>query len=237
MTMDENWQEFFVGYTRREFEQIRDAVVQKTIGSLQTPAHAISLDYKVRTTLSGEEVLNCEGLSLDRAANEPWLLLSGDAYDGGSPLAMDPFHAATKSLVELRFAIHYAVKHGDARTMRNAADRAGAFLRGTGVPPQIHSVVAIGTRRTAFEAIDLLALMPLFRKPAIWMEPPLTWRERAEASYLLMGALAGMPEDYPAREAAREYVWQLANPAISGALMEEYEERLRRALAKVAKGE
>lgn len=203
-------------YTAEQLAQVNRVYRAKALRGLRTPAHVIYLDYDVDTVRSGDEVLVREGISPQQAVEEPWRLLSGDAYNGGSTMAMDPFHPATAPLNELRFAVTHAVEHQDEATMEVAAQRAGAQLAKHGPPPEINLVCAVGHRAQAFSAMDILALMPN-------LELPHTWQDRADATYALMGALAGMPADNPARPAVEEYVAMLATPGVPPGFMTVYE--------------
>lgn len=57
--------------------------------------------------------------------------------------------------------------------------------------------------------------------------PPI---DRATATILIMGALAGMPAKHPARPAIEEYVRMVANPTIVTGLLAPYSHQVKTAL-------
>lgn len=218
-------------WTREEVEQVKRGAVEKALTALQTPVNEVVLDYEVEVVRSDKEVLGCEGLTLEEAVEQPWLLLSGDAYAGGSTLAVDPFHPTTRSLIEMRFAAHVSVGSRRPEPMRAAVDRVEGFLRGAGVPQEVGRVSAIGRRAQAFEALDVVALMPNLKTPLHFWTEPLTWADRAEATYLLLGALANIPAEHPARPAVEDYVWLLANPTVRPVQMDPAEDAVLHAMS------
>lgn len=219
-------------WTREEFEQAKRGAVEKALTTLQTPINEVELHYEVEVVRSEQEVLDCEGLTLEEAVEQPWLLLSGDAYAGGSTMAVDPFHPTARPLIEMRFAAHISVESKRREPMRAAVDRTEGFLRGTGVPQEVGRVSAIGRCAQAFEALDVVALMPKLTPPLHYWSQPLTWAERAEATYLLLGALANMPGDHPARPAVDDYVWLLANPMVNAVQMDPVKDAVLHALSR-----
>lgn len=221
-----------VAWTREEFEQAKRGAVEKALITLQTPVNEVVLDHEVEVVRSEREVLDCEGLTLEEAIEQPWLLLSGDAYDGGSTMAVDPFHPTARSLIEMRFAAHVSVESKRPEPMRAAVDRVEGFLRGEGVPQEVGRVSAIGRRAQTFEILDVVALMPKLKPPLHYCSAPPTWADRAEATHLLLGALANMPGSHPARLTVEDYVGLLSNPTVRPVQMDPAEEAVLHALSR-----
>lgn len=209
-----------VDVTREEFEQAKQRAIDKALSTLRTPISGVPVDYEVEIIRTGQEVLDCENLTAEEAMQQPWLLLSGDAYNGGATTAMDPFHAATPALNELRFAGSGAVRDNRPELMRTAVDRAEGFIRGEGVPDEVGVIRPGADRARSFEALDILTLMPQVMPRTPYWEQVNVWEERAEAAYLLMGARLNVPTEHPARVAVDEYVSLLANPEVPSVLLE-----------------
>lgn len=171
--------------------------------NLNGPAFAKDMDYDVNTVRSGADVLSKAGLSQEQAVENPTALLSGDAYEGGATTKMDPFHPATQSLNNLRFAS--ASKDPDA--MERAVSQASGDIAQHGVPDQVSGISSIGDKAGQFQSVQLVGAMPTLDENS-------TWQERSEAAHTMMAAQVAMPQDYAAREAVENYTSALANPAV-----------------------
>lgn len=170
-------------------------------GNLGGPAFAKEMDYNVNTVRSGDDVLTSAGLSKDDVIKDPTVLLSGDAYNGGSTVAMDPFHGATPALNDLRFASG----SGNEDAIEGAVAKAVDAISQHGVPNQIDGVSSIGARAERFDAVQLVGAMPMLSESA-------SWQERAEAAHTMQAAQVAMPADFAAREAVQEFTAALSSP-------------------------
>lgn len=191
------------GSGRQVYQATRAEYQEKARENLSGPAFAREMEYSTNTVRPAEDVLSNAGLSKDQVLQNPTLLLSGEAYNGGSTTAMDPFHPATGALNELRFAS----SSGDEQAIESAVSKAVDTISYFGVPDQVSDVHSIGPRAEKFESIQLVGAMPTINENT-------TWQERAEAAQTMMAAQVAMPENYPAREAVQEYTSALANPAV-----------------------
>lgn len=171
--------------------------------NLNGPSFAREMEYNVNTVRSGADVLSQAGLSQEQVTSNPTLLLSGEAYDGGSTAKMDPFHPATGAMNQLRFA----ASSGDEEAMERAVDQASDAVAQHGVPNQVSGVSSIGERAQNFESVQLVGAMPNLSENA-------SWQERADAAHTMMAAQVAMPETFPAREAVQNYTDALTNPGV-----------------------
>lgn len=171
--------------------------------NLGGPAFAREMEYNVNTVRSGDDVLSNAGLTKDQIVQDPTTLLRSDAYNGGSTTAMDPFHPATASLNELRFAS----SSGDESAIEGAVEKAVNAISQHGVPSQVDGVHSIGDKATSFEPVQLLGAMPQLSENT-------TWQERADSAHTMMAAQVAMPQDFPARQSVEEYTSALANPGV-----------------------
>lgn len=177
-------------------------------------------EYAVEVVRTGDEVLEAEGLTLREVLIEPRHLLFGDAYRGGATLALDPFNPATPELAALRLADGT----GDPSAIHETIRHSSTALRASGVPDEVGAVHPTSGRADEFSAMDVLAVMPDLGA--------LTgWRQRACAVYELLGALAAVPPENPARPAILEYVGALANPGVPVAWIDQYVDEVLAALA------
>lgn len=172
--------------------------------NLSGPAFSQEMEYKVNTVRSSDDVLNNVGLSQEQVVANPTLLLSGDAYNGGSTTAMDPFHAATPALNELRFA----GSSGSEDAIQSAVEKASEAISQHGVPNQIDGVHAIGDRAGKFDPVALVGAMPTLTES-------MSWQERAEAAYTMQAAQVALPEDAPAvvHDGTQEFTEYLSRPS------------------------
>lgn len=193
--------------------------------NLEVPAPLRPYEYAIEVARTGDEVLESEGLTLRDVLIEPRHLLVGDAYRGGTSIAMDPFHPATTELTALRLADGT----GDPSAIHETINHASKALRVHGIPDEVGAVHSIGGRADEFSAMDVLAVMPNLGSLT-------SWRERAYATYEMMGALVAVPHDNPARVATLEYVSALANPGVSLALVDPYVNRVLHALSAWSAG-
>lgn len=171
--------------------------------NLSGPAFSHEMEYKVNTVRSSDDVLNHAGLSKEQVVDNPTLLLSGDAYNGGSTTAMDPFHAATPALNELRFA----GSSGNEDAIQSAVEKAANAISQNGVPNQIDGVHSIGDRAGSFESVQLLGAMPHLSTDS-------SWQDRAEAAHTMQAAQVAMPQDFAARDSVQSYTDALSNPGV-----------------------
>lgn len=177
---------------------------EKARENLGGPAFAKEMDYSVKTVRSSDDVLTNAGLSRDQVVQNPSVLLSGDAYNGGSTTSMDPFHAATPTLNELRFA----GGSGDEDAIQKAVEKAADAISLHGVPNQVDGVHSIGDRASSFDPIALVGAMPDLRES-------MSWQERAEAAYTMQAAQVALPEGAPAviRDGVHEFTDYLSRPS------------------------
>lgn len=186
---------------------------EKALGNLSGPEFSREMEYNVNTVRTGDDVLTNAELTKQQAIADPTTLLSGDAYDGGRTTAMDPFHAATPALNELRFA----GSSGDETAIQQAVERAADAIHQYGVPNQVDGVYSIGDRASRFEAVEIVAAMPrLGGSP--------TWMEHAEAAHTMQAAQVAMPADTPVgiRTEVADYTAQLSRPGVDlGALADQ----------------
>ena len=163
------------------------------------------MDYNVSTVRSGEDVLSSAGRSKDQIIANPTVLLSGDAYNGGSTTAMDPSHPATASLNELRFAS----SSGDEDAIQAAVAKAVDSISEHEVPSQISGVNSIGDRAANFDPVQLVGAMPQLNEST-------TWQKRADAAHTMIAAQAALPADAPpeVRESVQLLTAQLARPGV-----------------------
>lgn len=192
---------------------------EKALKNLDVPLDLRPFEYEVKAVRTGDDVLAMEGLSFQGVLYEPRHLLVGDVYNGGSAMALDPFHPATDALVALRMA----ASSGIPAAFHSANMRASLALSEHGVPPQIESAWAIDTRAAEFSAMDVIAVMPDLTEIT-------RWRDRAQAAYEMRGALVAVPGDNPARAAIWEYTWLLSNPTVELILLEPYVDSVLAAL-------
>lgn len=186
---------------------------EKARGNLSGPEFSREMEYSVKTSRTGDDVLINAGLTKQQAIADPTTLLSGDAYDGGRTTAMDPFHAATPALNELRFA----GSSGDETAIQRAVERAADVIHQHGVPNQVDGVHSIGERANRFEAVELVAAMPRLGDSPTWME-------HAEAARTMQAAQVAMPADTPTdiRTEVADYTAQLSRPGVElGALADQ----------------
>lgn len=195
----------------KEFEQARWEAVERALSILDTPSADVPRFFDVDVVRKSQQVLDDEGLTTQDVINDPTLLLRGDAYAGGSTTAMDPFHPATLPLIEMRFAAGDAVETRNVEGLAAAVIRAAGCLHAHGVPSEIAQVSTVGSNNFWFEPVRVFALMPdcvpSEVAPQLRMTP-------LSATYLIMGALAGIPSDHPARPAIREYVSMVSIPGL-----------------------
>ncbi|GAA3288196.1 hypothetical protein [Nesterenkonia halobia] len=171
--------------------------------NLNGPSFAREMEYNINTVRSEADVLSEAGISQEQVTSDPTLLLSGEAYDGGSTVQMDPFHPVTGAMNQLRFA----ASSGDEDAMEKAVDQASEAVAQHGVPSQISEISSVGERAEKFESIQLVGAMPDLDEMS-------TWQDRAEAAHTMMAAQVDMPEDYPAREAVQDYTAALSTPGV-----------------------
>lgn len=186
---------------------------EKARGNLSGPEFSREMEYNVSTVRTGDDVLTNAGFTKQQAIADPTTLLSGDAYDGGRTTAMDPFHAATRALNELRFAGN----SGDETAIQRAVERAADAIHQHGVPNQVDGAHSIGDRASRFEAVEIVAAMPRLGDSPTWME-------RAEAAHTMQAAQVAMPADTPVgiRTEVADYTAQLSRPGVDlGALAEQ----------------
>lgn len=176
---------------------------EKARGNLTGPEFSREMEYSVNTVRSGDDVLNNAGLSKQDVIADPTTLLSGDAYDGGRTTAMDPFHAATPALNELRFA----GSSGNEADIESAVAKAVDKISQHGVPDQVSSVHSIGDRASKFDPAEIVGAMPRLGTEA-------TWQERAEAAHTMQAAQVAIPADTPTeiRANLEAYTSQLSRP-------------------------
>lgn len=194
----------------KAFEQARWRAVERALTILNTPKSEVSLFFDVDVVRTSQQVLDDEGLTTKDVLNDPTLLLRGDAYAGGSTTTMDPFHPATLPLIQLRFAAGDAEETGNVEVLAAAVVRAAGCLRAHGVPREIARVSTVEVNSFWFEPAEVFVLMPDLPS-AVAPQPPMT---PVSATFLIMGALAGIPADHPARPAIAEYVWLVAIPGL-----------------------
>lgn len=173
--------------------------------NLGGPAFAKEMDYNVNTVRSGDDVLTSAGLSKDDVIKDPTVLLSGSAYNGGSTVAMDPFHSATPALNDLRFASG----SGSESDIESAVAKTVDAIHQHGVPNQIDGVSSIGDRAERFDPVELVGAMP-------HLTEAMGWQERAEAAHTMMAAQVAIPQNTPdnIRDEIREFTAQLARPSV-----------------------
>lgn len=171
--------------------------------NLGGPAFAKEMEYSVNTVRSGDDVLSNAGLSKEQVIKDPTVLLSGDAYNGGSTTAMDPFHPATGAMNELRFASG----SGDENAIEGAVAKAVDAISQHGVPSQIGGVHSIGDRAANFDAVQLVGAMPQLSENA-------SWQERADAAHTMQAAQVAMPHDFGERDSVEEYTSALSRPGM-----------------------
>ena len=133
------------------------------------------------------------------------MLLSGSAYNGGSTVAMDPFHSATPALNDLRFASG----SGSESDIESAVAKTVDAIHQHGVPNQIDGVSSIGDRAERFDPVELVGAMP-------HLTEAMGWQERAEAAHTMMAAQVAIPQNTPdnIRDEIREFTAQLARPSV-----------------------
>ncbi|SMX66772.1 hypothetical protein BI49514_00317 [Brevibacterium iodinum ATCC 49514] len=177
--------------------------VEKARENLAGPEFSREMDYNVSTVRSGDDVLHNSELTKQQVLDDPTVLLSGSAYDGGRTTAMDPFHAATGALNELRFA----GGSGNEADIESAVAKAVSAIDRHGVPDQIGGVHSIGDRATRFDPAEIIGAMPRLGTDA-------TWQERAEAAHIMQAAQVALPANVPIeiRENLAEYTSQLSRP-------------------------
>src|SRR5699024_773362 len=121
--------------------------VEKARGNLTGPEFSREMDYNVSTVRSGDDVLHSSELTKQQVLDDPTVLLSGSAYDGGRTTAMDPFHPATSALNELRFA----GGSGSEADIESAVAKAASAIDRHGVPDQVGGIHSIGDRAASFD--------------------------------------------------------------------------------------
>lgn len=188
---------------------------EKARDNLGGPAFAKEMDYSVNNVRSGDDVLTSTGLSKDDVTKDPTVLLSGSAYNGGSTVAMDPFHGATPAMNDLRFASG----SGDENAIQKAVEKAVDAISQHGVPNQIDGVSSIGARAENFDAVQLVGAMPLLSENA-------SWQERAEAAHTMQAAQVAMPTDFATREAVQEFTAALSSPGVDPAALASMKETI-----------
>lgn len=184
---------------RPDYAQFADTAKENLSG----PAFSREMEYSVNTVRSGDDVLSNAGLTKEQVAQDPTTLLRSDAYEGGATTKMDPFHPATASLNELRFAS----SSGDEDAIEKAVAKAVDSVSQHGVPSQIDGVHSIGDRSSSFEPVQLLGAMPQLSENT-------SWQERADAAHTMMAAQVAMPQDFAARQSVEDYTSALANPGV-----------------------
>lgn len=171
--------------------------------NLDMPVHARNMAYTQAGRVEGDEVLDAAQMSLSDAVAHPDTLLSGDAYSGGDTTKMDPFHAATGAMMQLRFAS----ASGDADAIEKAMNDASTVIADHGVPAQMSGMHAIGDQAAAFNPVALMGAMPNIGTDTSMVE-------RADAAQTMMAAAVSMPADYGARNEVMAYTEALATPTV-----------------------
>lgn len=215
----------------KEFEQARWSAVERVHNILSTPTTEVPNYFEVDVVRTSQQVLDCEGLTTEDVINDPTLLLRGDAYEGGATTKMDPFHPASLAMNELRFAAHASVETGHEEFLAAAVNRASDAVGAYGVPTEIAQVSTIGSNVYWFEPTEVFVLMPdcLSARGAGARRPPMN---RVSATFLIMGALAGMPADHEGRPAIEQLVWFIGTPNLEPELMKAATDQVAAALLK-----
>lgn len=199
--------------------------------NLLTPLVVRDIDYAVQTARSGMQVLEASGLTEDDVLSDPTLLLRSDeAYGGGNPLRIDPFHEAARPL----FGLRLAAGTRDEDVLEAAVAMAVDAIAEHGVPPEITDVHSVGQRALDFLATDVIAALYIPRaEPHVdralrqpWLRrllgrhkpqemiSPSQWADRVDAGYTMIGARASMPQHHRSRLAVTAYTRTVLNPLI-----------------------
>lgn len=201
-----------------DFERARRVAIDGALDMLSTPAPLVPRYFDLEVARSSQQVLDCEGLTVERAIEMPWLLVSGEAYEGGATVKMDPFHPATLPFIALRFAAADAVDLRQPETLAHAGDCAADVVRSHGVPREISRVSTKGVNAYHVEPTGVLTLMPVISPGSSF--GPCRPLDRVTATYLILGTLAGMPADHPARPAIEQHVNFVSNPRVPSTLLD-----------------
>lgn len=192
------------------YDQARASYVAQARENLNGPAFARAAEYGQKSTIPGDEVLSAAQLTKEQVLANPSVLVAGDAYGGGSTMAMDPFHPATSALNTLRFA----AVGGNESDIERAVAKAIDAIQVAGVPNQVSGVHSTNARADSFDAIQIVGAMPTLNSET-------TWSERADAAHTMIAASVAMPENFGQREVVHEYTEALANPAVEHAVVEQ----------------
>lgn len=178
------------------------AYAEKARENVTGPGFAQDENIKANVSVDGAQVAEQMGLSAREVAQNPSALLSGAAYDGGDVSKMDPRHAATPAMNELKFAMMAGDQQGiDAATMK-----ASDAISQHGVPSAVAGVSAVSATPEHNESF--IGAMPTLSEDT-------PWQVRAESATTMQAAMSFIPESSPSREPMNNYVQALSDPGVS----------------------
>lgn len=187
----------------RSREQSAEVVRENVSG----PGFAQDQNVKANVTVEGAQIAEQMGMSAREVSQNPSVLLTGTAYEGGDVSKMDPRHPATSAMTDLRFAM----TAGDEQGIQSASLRASDAISQHGVPGQITGISAVsGTPEGMATVINAM--------PTISDDTP--WQVRAEGATTMQAAMAMVPESSPAYEPMQNYVNALSSPTVDASSVE-----------------